>query len=47
VLPIHILCFMSDSGLFDDHCGIVILLKLSPKPRIRRGLSLLIRVLIP
>jgi hypothetical protein len=46
VLPIHILCLMSDFVLFDIHCGIVIMLKVSPKPRIRRGPSLLIRVLI-
>jgi hypothetical protein len=36
---------MCDFGLFDDHCSIVILLKLSPKPRTRRGPGLLIRVL--
>jgi hypothetical protein len=46
VLPIHILCLMSDFGLFDDYRSIIVLLKLSPKPRIRCGPSLLIRVLI-
>jgi hypothetical protein len=46
VLPIHILCLVSDFGLLYDHCSIVILLKLSSKPWIRRGLTLLIWVLI-
>jgi hypothetical protein len=47
MLPIHILCLTSDFGLFDDYRSIVVLLKLSPKPQIRRGSGLLIRVLIP
>jgi hypothetical protein len=46
VLPIHILCLVSDFGLLNDYRSIVVLLKLSPKPRIRRGLTLLIWVLI-
>jgi hypothetical protein len=46
VLPIHILCFMGDFGILNDHRSIIVLLKLSLKPRIRRGPSLLVRVLI-
>jgi hypothetical protein len=34
VLPIHILCLMSDFGLLNDYHSIIFLLKLSPKPRI-------------
>jgi hypothetical protein len=44
--PIHILCLMSDFGLFNDHRSIVILLKLSPKPQIGCGPCLLIGVLV-
>ena len=34
VVPIHILCLMSDFGLFQNDCGVEVLLKWSSKPLI-------------
>ena len=47
IFPIHILCLMSNFGLLQNDCGIEVLLKRAPKPRISDTPSLCIWILTP